>query len=486
MGEVASTLPPNMHPQHYITAITQKYNLKGIFYLDLWPIAPSQVILTDPDLMNKVTVTRAMRVHSYADDFLAPIVGRNVIATSNGSVWKKTHNAMAPAFTWSHVKNLVEVMADETLLFRDTLDRLADSGEVFSMEETAAKLIFDVIARIVFNFPLHAQTKGSPYLADLREMIRLVEAQLSFNPWVRIKAFFKRQIILRRLNASITAKIMERFDLLRREKIVPSRKDPFSILDLMLREQLQQESPQSGANQKRELSRDYLELLITNVKGLLVGGHGTTTDTLCYIYMLLSKSPDTIQKLREEHDRIFAPNINETLEMLRESPHKLNDLEYTSAVIKETLRMFPVGFGLREADEGASIQYNGQSWPIDKHLAIVPIAHTLHYDPTVFPDPSKFEPERFTGPDPVPRHAFRTFGRGPRACPGQNLATDELRVILLLTIRDYNFECADLKPNAKPRASYTDLDLQFGDIIFQELGLEAKPRGGMMMRVSKN
>ena len=263
MGEVASTLPPNMHPQHYITAITQKYNLKGIFYLDLWPIAPSQVILTDPDLMNKVTVTRAMRVHSYADDFLAPIVGRNVIATSNGSVWKKTHNAMAPAFTWSHVKNLVEVMADETLLFRNTLDRLADSGEVFSMEETAAKLIFDVIARIVFNFPLHAQTKGSPYLADLREMIHLVEAQLSFNPWVRIKAFFKRRIILRRLNASITAKIMERFDLLRREKIVPSRKDPFSILDLMLREQLQQESPQSGAGQKRELSRDYLELLIT-------------------------------------------------------------------------------------------------------------------------------------------------------------------------------------------------------------------------------
>lgn len=90
------------------------------------------------------------------------------------------------------------------------------------------------------------------------------------------------------------------------------------------------------------------------------------------------------------------------------------------------------------------------------------------------------------GSDPVPRNAFRTFSRGARACLGQTLAIDELRVILLLVIRDYNFECAGLKPNPKPRASYTTLDTVYGDIVFQELGMEAKPRGAMMMTVSKN
>ena len=54
-----------------------------------------------------------------------------------------------------------------------------------------------------------------------------------------------------------------------------------------------------------------------------------------------------------------------------------------------------------------------------------------------------------------------------------------------MTVRDYEFECADLKPNARPRSSYTELDTVFGDIIFQELGIEAKPRGGMMMRCRK-
>ena len=86
----------------------------------------------------------------------------------------------------------------------------------------------------------------------------------------------------------------------------------------------------------------------------------------------------------------------------------------------------------------------------------------------------------------IPRSCFRTFGRGARACLGQNLAQTELQVILLLTVRDYDFECADLKPNAKPRTSFTDMDTVFGDIVFQELGIEAKPRGGMMMKVKES
>lgn len=90
------------------------------------------------------------------------------------------------------------------------------------------------------------------------------------------------------------------------------------------------------------------------------------------------------------------------------------------------------------------------------------------------------------GSDPVPRNAFRTFSRGARACLGQNLAIDELRVILLLTIRDYDFECTGLKPSSKPRVPYTELDTIYGDVIFQELALEAKPRGKMMMTVSKS
>ena len=68
--------------------------------------------------------------------------------------------------------------------------------------------------------------------------------------------------------------------------------------------------------------------------------------------MLLSHSPETVKKLKEEHTRIFHSEFAETLDILQKSPQKLNDLEYTNAVIQETLRLFPVGFGVREAKNG--------------------------------------------------------------------------------------------------------------------------------------
>jgi cytochrome P450 len=133
-----------------------------------------------------------------------------------------------------------------------------------------------------------------------------------------------------------------------------------------------------------------------------------------------------------------------------------------------------------------AVEFNGQTYPIDNQLMVALNGHDLHYDAKYFSDPCEFRPERWTDPkNQVPRSYFRTFGRGARACLGQNLAQNELKIILLMTMRDYTFECANLKPNEKPKTTYTDMDTVYGDIIFQELGLEAKPRGGMMMTVRK-
>ncbi|KAI8964798.1 cytochrome P450 [Daldinia sp. FL1419] len=484
MAELVGQLPPNNHPQIYYTAIAHKYNLKGIWYLDLWPIADPQVVLTEPELMDAVQVTRVYNQHRMGQEMVSDLIGENVIATVNGPVWKKLHNAMAPAFLPSHVKTLTGLMADETMIFRDTLRKFASSCQPFSMEHVLSKLTFDIVGRVVFNFSPNAQTQGSPQQDDLIQISRLIGQQLSMNPFVKLQVALRKWSVRKRMNASVAAKIQERLAALRSENIVPSRKDPLSVLDLMLRETVLQNGTRQGSK-ALELPEGELELLVTNVKALLFAGMGTTVDTLCFAYMLLSKHPEVVQRMLEEQEAVFGKDLGVILENLKESPIKLNQLEYTTGVIKEAMRLFPVGFGIKEAPAGGTVSYQGREYPVDGGLLIIPSWHTMHFDSRYFPEPNTFRPERFLG-EGVPRGWFRSFSRGPRACIGQDLALDIMRVILLLTVRDFHFELFGLKPNPKPKAPYTDLDTVFGDIIFQEmLTLEAKPRGDMMMTVSE-
>ncbi|OTA98335.1 hypothetical protein M426DRAFT_326038 [Hypoxylon sp. CI-4A] len=479
LTKVAGKFPANTHPQVYLTEVAHHYNLKGIWYLDLWPFTFCQAIITDPDLMDETT---SMNQHQMFDDQLSPLIGSNVVATANGEVWKKLHNSMAPPLALSHVRTQVGLLIDETLLLRDTLKRLAKSGSVISLEHELSKLTFDIVGRIIFNQPLYAQTKGSPYLEDLQMISKLVVDSLSFNPLVKLKVALEKNAIRRRVDASITAKINERLIALRDQNVLPSRKEPYSILDLMLRDKIieSQKSPD-----RKGFSPEEMTLLVTNVKGLLLGAQGTTVDSLCWTYMMLATHPEILQKVREEHDRIFGKDIETTLQTLEESPRKLEEMTYSSAVLKEAMRMFPIGFSMKQAKPGDTITYQGRKYPIDEDLAIILEYQHLHYNPTYYPEPDEYRPERYLG-DGIPRSWWRSFSRGPRSCIGQNLAMNIMLTVLLLTVRDFDFACYGLKPNAKPRASYTRLDTIFGDVIHPESQPEAKPRGGMMMAITES
>ena len=64
--------------------------------------------------------------------------------------------------------------------------------------------------------------------------------------------------------------------------------------------------------------------------------------------MILSAFPEILEKLREEHDRVFDKDYEVTLRLLHENPGLVKDLEYTTAVVHETLRMFPIGMVARQ------------------------------------------------------------------------------------------------------------------------------------------
>ncbi|KAL1603692.1 hypothetical protein SLS60_005281 [Paraconiothyrium brasiliense] len=479
LGETLALFPSGAHYQAAITTISQKYDLPGAWYLDLWPAGPSQLIVTDPDLAHQFTVLKNHPKHIAEVATMDPVLGKNNVATADGPAWKAAHSMIAPAFSASHQRNMAPMMAEEVMVFREILQKKAATGEVFELERVLQNLVLNTIARSMFEESLDAQHKETPMLAKFHAVCKEnVYLMQSWNPVGRFFARWRQSGLSRELEAQLAEMIRVRFEKLQKENADVSQKRGLCTVDLILREHLLE----VRKAQSEALGPKFMQMAITQVRTLLLAGSGTTTGTLSFAYALLSINPEVVQKLRYEHDTVFCPGVEATYDLLQAEPNRLNELDYTTNVIKEVLRLYPIGNSARAEDSTGFLTYEGQQYTTKGQL-VTGVQHTMHYDPRIFPNPTKFDPDRFAR-DEVPRNAWRPFERGPRGCLGQTMAMEEMKITLLLTVRDFDFECSGLKPT-KQRVGWTDLDTVLGDRAFQVMKFEAKPIDGMPMTVRK-
>ncbi|XP_050528994.1 probable cytochrome P450 6a13 isoform X4 [Daktulosphaira vitifoliae] len=108
----------------------------------------------------------------------------------------------------------------------------------------------------------------------------------------------------------------------------------------------------------------------------------------------------------------------------------LGELHYLEMVIHETLRMYPPFEILRNTTK--SYQIPDEDFVIEKNTKIVISAYCIHMDPKYYPDPMKFDPERFSSEEKSkrPNNTFLPFGVGPRICLGNRFAIMVLKVAI--------------------------------------------------------
>lgn len=244
--EVISQFPPLTHPQNFYTYLSQRHNLPGIFYIDAWPILEPQIIITDADAAAQVLTVTPYPKHRRIEIFLRPFTGPNSIAASNGERWKYNHRMVGSGFTQTYIKQMIGLIADEAQVFHDRLHDLAIAGEPFCLEEEAAKAVFDVIGRIVFGCSLKAQKSGSPLLDDLRASIDPATAVLAtWNPVARLAAWRRLRGVKRRVHDALAVEMRERYQVMKDEKELPSRRQARSILDRIILDRIQSD-PSAG------------------------------------------------------------------------------------------------------------------------------------------------------------------------------------------------------------------------------------------------
>ncbi len=161
-------------------------------------------------------------------------------------------------------------------------------------------------------------------------------------------------------------------------------------------------------------------------------GHDTTAANMAWTLHLLAKNPDIQKRAQEELDEIFEsdPKRGATAE-------DLANMKYLERCIKEGLRLYPsVPLMSRTLHEEATVE--GKTVPAGTNVILM--NYILHRDPKHFPDPEKFDPDRFLPENSRGRHPYSyvPFSAGPRNCIGQKFASMEEKIVISSVLRNFD------------------------------------------------
>lgn len=259
----------------------------------------------------------------------------------------------------------------------------------------------------------------------------------------------RRKALAEKVDVFLTEVIRSKFEDMKRNKGLSSR----SILALSL-------------SDTDVLTEEIIDGTKDQLKTFMFAGHDTTSILLQWAIYELSRTPRAMKTLRAELQGLFGPDLSP--EAIRKALSLKGDevtqrMTYTSAVIKETLRLYPPAGSARLCPPGSNfhIQLRDGSSLCADGMILYNCATLIQRDVEVYGSTKDdFVPERWlgntdtsmatnddekagigkAGESEIPAAAWRPFERGPRNCIGQELANIEARVILACVVGGYDFE----------------------------------------------
>ena len=332
------------------------------------------------------------------------VVGKSSLIVSDGADHRRRRKAVTPGFARRRLNGWIPMIVAET---DGAIDRLGEalpaSGAAVDLYPVGRDLALCVVVRAMFGESMAARTD------EIGELFQRPQAYLE-SPAVRQLPhpfpFSKRARLRadrRRLDAIIDAEIASRS--------ARPHDEAADVLSALVH---------SGDLDDAEI-RDQVATLIG-------AGYDTTSASLAWMLWCATTTPGLWERLRSEACTAFASGDDAETEW---DQRLLSRLELADRVMRETLRLHPAGVvGPREA----AIDIDVGGYRIPAGTLILWSAYLTGRDPHVWPDPERFDPDRFAGLDDAQRgesdRAWVPFGGGARNCIGFALAQMELTIIL--------------------------------------------------------
>ncbi|XP_023951417.2 cytochrome P450 6B1-like [Bicyclus anynana] len=219
---------------------------------------------------------------------------------------------------------------------------------------------------------------------------------------------------------------------------VPSNRKDF--IDLLLEIKNQGNTLETTKTEETVKLKLTDEVIAAQAFIFYMAGYETSAATVAFMLYELAMNPLIQDKLIDELDEVLdRHNGNITYEII-------NELTYMEKVFNETLRKYPVADIQRRAKANYNIP--GTNITIERGTIVFAPIMAISHDEKYFPDPSKFDPERFSPENESKRHpcAFIPFGTGPRFCIGMLFARIQSRVCLMKLLYHFRVEVSKNTP----------------------------------------
>ncbi|MBV8550388.1 MAG: cytochrome P450 [Acidobacteriaceae bacterium] len=367
-----------------------------------------------PDYVREILVTRQANFTKSRILQRARLLLGEGLLTNEGESHLRQRRLVQPAFYHQRLQSYAEIITTYTLRARE---RFEPQTELDILDEMM-RLTLSIVAKALFSTDAEGDASAVSQALDhvedrFRFLLLPFSDLLTWLPLPPTRRFERAKAVLDRTVYRIIRE---------RRAASGASADLLSAL-LAARDE-------EGSAMTDEQVRD-------EVLTLFLAGHETTAIGLTWTWYLLAQNPHCEQRLHDEIDGVLhgrAPRFDD-----------IPSLRYTEMVLAESMRLYPpvwtIGRMPKEAFELAGVT-------IPQGAICLMSQFVMHRDPRFYPDPERFDPERWH-PDireSRPKFAYFPFGGGARLCIGERFAWMEMILVLATLCQKWRFLLVDDQP----------------------------------------
>ncbi|ORY46093.1 cytochrome P450 [Rhizoclosmatium globosum] len=422
VGSLFSYLPYMLNRRMFDYFLKKQHELGPICVIDVF--GRDRVAVSDPAAMKRILTSSDFSRSDILIRNSKDIMEYPLFGMETGDIWRTHRKAimagMGPSFLKKAFTATLHSMDELRRVFDDKIQTSPNGEIVVDIRDYLSHVTLDVIMSSSFSLPMdnlqtfaHSKNGQSSLREHMDILGRVVVYRMMLPTWLyRYFGTLPSQI----------APTVQFFKALVNSFVVPRKDGSIQEEGDLLEILLAKTSEGTHKFTDEELKDETLSILLA--------GHETTANSLANVLLALCNNPHVLSRLLSEIDALLPS------ETARLTLDDLAKFKYLDNVFRETMRYYPVVFGVFRVAE-KEVDVMGYTFP--KGTYFMPHFSGLHTDKSIWGDDvNEFNPDRFDQGD---MDAYlMPFSAGPHVCPGMKMAIMESKVVLIKLLQQFSLE----------------------------------------------